>query len=159
MITLRDASTLLIRELSFLRAGRKADSRCHQENEASQPHGKDSGHEKQFELVLRHQRNLFHIVMMNIGFKPFIPFNMNSAPITSRDRTFVCSISVPTNARANLQRSRFFASHDQSIGLTCKRRRSISSRSLSAYCFTPSPTSRYLPPDRLSSSTCRRTFS
>lgn len=38
------------------------------------------------------------------------------------------------------------------------RRRSISLRSRSAYCFTPSPINRYLLPLLLSSSTCRRTF-
>jgi hypothetical protein len=43
------------------------------------------------------------------------------------------------------------------IGVNRTRRRSISSRNLSAYCFTPSPADRYRSPDCASRSTCRRT--
>jgi hypothetical protein len=75
------------------------------------------------------------------------------------------SPSFPPHPRGEVQRvnsegsTRPLAwSYGHSIRLYRSRRRSISSRR-SAYCFTPSPTSRYRPPARESSSTCRRTFS
>ena len=43
LVSQGDASTLLIRVLNLLRTRRKADSHCHQNNEASQLHGADSG--------------------------------------------------------------------------------------------------------------------
>jgi hypothetical protein len=43
LVSLGDASTLLIGVLNLLRTRRKADSYCHQNNEASQLHGADSG--------------------------------------------------------------------------------------------------------------------
>jgi hypothetical protein len=76
------------------------------------------------------------------------------------------SPSFPPHPRGEVQRVisegstrplAWFYGH--SMRLYRSRRRSISSRSRSAYCFTPSPTSRYRPPARESSSTCRRTFS
>jgi hypothetical protein len=52
-----------------------------------------------------------------------------------------CDRGATTKRSANAQG----LLHGQSIGLTCKRRRSISSRSFSAYCLTPSPANQYLP--------------
>jgi hypothetical protein len=43
LVSLGDASTLLIRVLNLLRTRRKADSYCHQNNEASQLHSGVSG--------------------------------------------------------------------------------------------------------------------
>jgi hypothetical protein len=42
-VSLGDAGALLIGVDDLLRTGRKADSRCRQKNEASQPHGMISG--------------------------------------------------------------------------------------------------------------------